>query len=246
MPVAEAQRWINKWTERSPKAWSFIERCRMAPQRGQNLVTIFGRKKRHWLVTQENLIGLQNEASNFPHQSIAHDICLLGGAKAEPILRPYGIDPVNEVHDEVMFECPDIPEVISWAKYVIITCLESIAPEWGLTLIPFIAEADVGRRWSIYRNPKEFPYEYIPAGNSEEWWSPNQETQRTLDSYQSHIGRKDPVLLGDQPLMEESELAWNSFGQGLDSDSEEFSRAELELESVWGPFPSSAIDSRDH
>jgi hypothetical protein len=50
-----------------------------------------------------------------------------------------------------MFEGPDVPEVVAKAKAIIIECMESIAPEWGLTEVPFKAEADVGRRWGIYR-----------------------------------------------------------------------------------------------
>jgi uracil-DNA glycosylase family 4 len=172
--VVEAQKWIDIWFARSPGAKKFIDRCRAAPLNGSTLVTCFGRKKRHWLVTAERLQSLQNEASNFPHQSIASDICLLGVAMAEPILRPYGIDPVNLVHDEAMFECPDIPELIAWAKHVIITCMELIPRLWGLTAIPFKAEADVGRRWSIYRNPKDprFKYEY-QTNNDEDWKVPS-------------------------------------------------------------------------
>jgi hypothetical protein len=52
--------------------------------------------------------------------------------------------------------------------------MESIAPEWGLTRVPFKAEADVGKRWGISRNPnydyhnKRFirePYEDAATGS---------------------------------------------------------------------------------
>jgi len=234
--VGEAQKFIDKWAKRSPKAWEFIGKCRAAPLKGQNLVTVFGRKKRHWIVTQENLMGLQNEASNFPHQSIAHDICLLGGAKAAPILRPFGINPVNEVHDEVMFECPDIPEVIAWAKHVIVTCLESIAPEWGLTKIPFIAEADVGRRWSIYRNPREFRYEYQPS-NPEEWYIPNEAVLRALASRDAH----GDVLEG-QLGVEKPAPTWSASELGSDDDEDDSDWTSDDGSTVWGFAPTTDRD----
>lgn len=241
IPVEEAQRWINKWRDRSRVAWDFIERCRGAPQRGQNLITLFGRKKRHWLVTKENLISLQNEAANFPHQSIAHDICLLGGAKAAPILEPFDVHPVNEVHDEVMFECPDVPELISYAKHVIIKCMESIAPEWGLTTVPFVAEADVGRRWNIYRNPKEFPYEYAPH-NPDEWWIPNPEVSAAFESFSR---RQNPKLLESQQMLQAPPGVGNQAGSGSDNDSPELEESGQEDDFIWGPPPSSEPDYRD-
>ena len=234
--VTEAQKWIDRWFARSPGARQFIERCRAAPIKGDTLVTVFGRKKRHWLVTADRLQALQNEASNFPHQSIASDICLLGAEMAEPILRPYGINPVNLVHDEAMFECPDIPELIAWAKYVIIHCMESIPRIWGLTALPFKAEADVGRRWSIYRNPNNplYAYNYTPD-NPDTWMIPN---ANVLEALQRHKAKADAEanaarerhteVLADQPVHPEG-IIW----QDDNNDSGE-STAGAEQNSDWG------------
>ncbi len=147
----EAQRYIDMWFERSPKAKRFIDRCRSAPLRGSNLITVFGRKKRHWVVNRENAHGLQNEASNFPHQSIASDINILGAAKAREELRKRDVKIVNLVHDEVLLNCPNDPATVKWAKHYLIECLESIPVEWGITRVPFVAEGDQGRRWSIWQ-----------------------------------------------------------------------------------------------
>jgi uracil-DNA glycosylase family 4 len=147
----EAQRWIDKWFERSPGAKRFIESCRACVLKGATMLTPFGRKKRHHIVTQENLRDRQNEASNFPHQSIASDINLLAAERARPLLAILGFIPVNVVHDEIMFEGPDDPALIKEAKDILIRCAEEIPREWGLTAVPFKGEADVGRRWSIWR-----------------------------------------------------------------------------------------------
>jgi DNA polymerase-1 len=238
-----AQSFIDKWANRSPKAWTFMAKCRNAPIKGQNLVTMFGRRKRHWLVTRENVASLQNEASNFPHQSMSHDICLHGGMKAAPLLRPYGVYPCNEVHDEVMFECPDIPELIAFAKYVITRCMESIAPEWGLTEIPFLAEADVGRRWNIYRNPKEFPYDYVPPDNhADEWWIPS---TAVLDAIRT--SRRDLELLVRKPIVPPpgDGMGTADSYQGVDRDRADEDWADYDPEAVWGPLPPSELDRHD-
>jgi DNA polymerase-1 len=195
IPVDEAQRWIDRWFRRSPKAKAFIDRCRAAPITGTTLVTPFGRKKRHMIVTRENLKALQNEASNFPHQSIASEICGLGAAKAAEILEFWGIYPVNAVHDESMFECPDIPEVIAWAKWVIEQCMESIAPEWNLRAVPFKAEGDVGKRWGIYRKET---YDYVSTTNDPDTrFRPPQGVVDQLNAFNRNLG-----LLAPEPTLQ--------------------------------------------
>jgi uracil-DNA glycosylase family 4 len=151
IPPEEARRWIEVWFARSPKAKKFIQSCRDCVLEGKTMLTPFGRKKRHHIVTQENLRDLQNEASNFPHQAIASDINILGAAKARPLLACLGFFPVNIVHDEIMFEGPDDPALIKEAKDILVKCMQAIPVEWGLTAVGFVAEADVGRRWSIWR-----------------------------------------------------------------------------------------------
>ena len=246
MDVATAQRWIDIWFARSPGAKKFIDKCRNAVLKGETLVTCFGRKKRHWLVTAERLQSLQNEASNFPHQSIASDICLLGAEMAEPILRPYGINPVNIVHDEAMFECPDIPELVAWAKYVIIRCMETIPKLWGLIGIPFKAEADVGKRWSIYRNPEDprFAYDYTPDNDST-WFIPNSKVLWALA--QAHTSGVDTSILAakptsTQPVQSEQHEAVVSGG---DSDDVEVDTdwGELDGHTAYGIAPTADTDS---
>jgi DNA polymerase-1 len=222
LPVQEAQKWIDRWFKRSPKAKAFIDRCRAAPITGTTLVTPFGRKKRHMIVTRENLSALQNEASNFPHQSIASEICGLGAAKAAEILDFWGIYPVNAVHDEAMFECPDIPEVIAWAKWVIEQCMESIAPEWGLKAVPFKAEGDVGKRWGIYR--KE-PYNYEPESNDPDTrFRPSQRVVDLLNDL-----RRNTSLLASKPTLQQPPIIFPSDGgTSNEGDTED-------LDNDWDP-----------
>src|SRR6185437_15877559 len=105
----EAGELIARWFARCPGAKRFIDKCRTAAVEGRTLITVFGRKKRHYVVTWENARMIQNEASNFPHQSSASDIVLLTGIEVEPKLRARGIKVVNIIHDELLMELPPNP-----------------------------------------------------------------------------------------------------------------------------------------
>jgi DNA polymerase-1 len=158
---AEAQRWIDDWFDEFPLAKKFIDMCRSAPAQGATIWTCFGRKKRHQVVAQERLHNLQNEASNFPHQSIASDITLYSGMKMSGIdgltkrntwalqnfLKRHNAFVVNMIHDEVLIEAPDNDDICD--KIILEGCrvMEQAPITWGIKRIPFKAEAKMGYRW---------------------------------------------------------------------------------------------------
>lgn len=156
---AEAREWIDGWYARFPEAASLIHRFRMAPAKGQTLISAFGRKRRFGVVSQEKINNLMNEAANFPEQSAAHDITLLTGIKLEPKLRKdWGVLVVNEVHDCLVNEIEDDLGVIIPVAKLLIETMESIPKAWGLKGVPFKAEAEIGQRWG---NLTKFdPYKY--------------------------------------------------------------------------------------
>jgi len=147
IPLAEGQRMIDAWFERFPGAHDFITKCRLAPARMQNITTCFGRTKHHWLVCRDNLNDLQNEASNFPHQSIASDLTLHAAIEALPKLREIDTQIVNIVHDEIITEAPDNDAIAHQAVQILVETMESIAPKWGLDVVPFKADPETGYRW---------------------------------------------------------------------------------------------------
>ena len=154
MPIKEAQSYIDKWFESWPGAHKFIERCRMAPARRQTMITPFGRKKRHALVPLERLKQIQNEASNFPHQSIASDINLKAGIKARVYIQRLESEIVNLIHDSNLLGIPSDPELIFRCMIVMVNIMESIAPTVGLTRVPFIAECKIGHNWGNLKDIK--------------------------------------------------------------------------------------------
>lgn len=149
--VREAQRYIDGWAKGYPGAWKYIQWCRSAPRNGWTLITPFGRKKRHWIVTRENLSGLENEAANFPHQSIASDICLRTATRVIMELRAKGVYIINLVHDSILCECPDSPELINWASKLIVDTFQQVAREIGIKNLPWKAEMKKGQNWGYLK-----------------------------------------------------------------------------------------------
>lgn len=156
IPMREAEEYIRIWMGRFPVAAKFIEFCRQAPSQQRTLITAFGRKKRWGAISFDNQRNSENEAANFPHQSTAHDITLNSGIECQPIIRQvWGAEYVNEIHDDLMSEMTNDPSMygpmIAYQQAV----MQRTPRDWGLTLVPFIAEAKVGTRWGAKRNAKE-------------------------------------------------------------------------------------------
>lgn len=143
-----AQTMLNAWARKFPVAWGFINSCKMAPIRGQNLRTPFGYRKRFQIVTPETVKDIQNEAANFPHQSIASTITVHGGMRCQKrLLQEFDTLIVNTVHDSILLELPLEKDLIVGATNYLIHELEQVPIDWGITRIPFKAEAKAGLRW---------------------------------------------------------------------------------------------------
>lgn len=156
LSAAEGDRWVNGWFKRFPVAAEFIRSCREAPLLGKLLVTPFGRKRRFGVVTRQNKNGIQNEASNFLHQSIASDVTLVANAKAIRDAE-YNSRPINVVHDSGLHETLDDDANVDRQVRIVKTYMEAEAKLWGLTKVPFIADAKIGTHWGELRKYKLKP-----------------------------------------------------------------------------------------
>jgi len=150
--IAEGLKYIKGWFDRFPGAHDYIMKCRATPLRRQLMVTVFGRKKRLGVVSRANLRDLQNEAANFPHQSIASDFTLHAAMSVRKALARLGVKIINLVHDSILVECRNEPALIEKVKFILIEAMEAQAPLWGITRVPFIAEAKVGFRWGSLKD----------------------------------------------------------------------------------------------
>ena len=147
LPLSEGQAMIDGWGEMFPVAWDFIRRCRRVPLHAGTITTLFGRKKRHPLVNRERARDFQNEAANFPHQSVASDITLHAAMMLRVPLSRLGATIVNIVHDSILVECPDDDTIALEVAVLMKTVMEMVAPMWGLHRVPFTADISMGYRW---------------------------------------------------------------------------------------------------
>jgi DNA polymerase-1 len=144
---AVAKTYLNKWYIKFGGARKFLLQCREAVTLNRVFVTPFGRKRRFGVVSPERLNELQNQASNFPMQSIASDIVLLTGIYMAPIARKLGVRIVNTVYDSILYEVPRDPILIQELSAQTVERLGITAKEWGITRIPIIGDGKVGKRW---------------------------------------------------------------------------------------------------
>ena len=145
--IREAQAWIDKWSDRFPDAWDFIQRCRRAPLRGQNITTTFGRRKRAGVAHRDKIRDLQNEAANFPHQSIASDITLVSAINVEDWLRKRDIKIVNLIHDDILQELPLDFDLFMEAATHVCDQMRQTPIDWGMNVVPFKSDPKIGFRW---------------------------------------------------------------------------------------------------
>jgi DNA polymerase-1 len=160
----EAARMLQAWDDRFPVARAFLKKCRNAPLSNQDLTTCFGRRKRVGLVSRENMQFLQNEAANFPIQSISSDITLHAAIRTWEQLLSWGVKIVNLVHDSIIMEVPLVGELrlrgnIGELYYnntvpirvasiqLVANALRQVPIDYGITQVPFIADAEYGHRW---------------------------------------------------------------------------------------------------
>lgn len=145
--VAEARTYLEDWFKRFPQAAEYMAKCCEDVRVGKALVTPFGRHRRFGLITQENIGKLENEARNFVIQSVASDLTLISGMRAEKPLQELGIKIVNLVHDSILMECPDDMEVINKAIKIVTDIMTTVPKEELNTEVPFDVEFSLGVEW---------------------------------------------------------------------------------------------------
>ena len=149
IPYSEAVGVVRSWYKRAPQAGAFINKCRQAPVLRRTLVTPFGRRRRFNLSTRDNLYALQNEASNFPIQSVASDLTLHSAIQIQELFNQqyYGrAHVVNIVHDSILAEIHDTinPEEVA---HLMVTVSERMPQILLDAKVPFKADVKVGTVW---------------------------------------------------------------------------------------------------
>lgn len=146
----EAQRLIDVWFARAPKAKAFLDRSRSAPRLGKTLVTVFGRKRRPGVVSHERLHGLMNEFANFHMQSPISDFTVHSAIEMLPRLKKEGAHIVNLIHDSAVAEFPaDSIEREQQVAGIIKETMEHVPTKWITTPIRFKVDLKCGTHWGL-------------------------------------------------------------------------------------------------
>jgi uracil-DNA glycosylase family 4 len=153
----EGDRWVSGWFKRFPLAGEFIQECRAAPTKGLALFTPFGRMRRFGIVNRQNRQSVENEASNFLHQSIASDITLVANAKAVEDPKYDGL-PVNVIHDAGLHETLGVREHVLFQAALVQRYMEEEPKLWGLTKVPFKADIKLGKYWGYLKSPSKYEW----------------------------------------------------------------------------------------
>lgn len=141
--LVEAKRYVKEFLGMIPATVAWRKRVKHTVFKTDNdLVTPFGRRRRFWLITEDNKIDLEKEAYAFLPQSIASDICL--SALCDLKLN-YGIDVRVPVHDSILVECKreDADDV----AHLMASVMSESARKHFTDYVKFDVETSIGRDW---------------------------------------------------------------------------------------------------
>lgn len=151
MSMGEATRLVQDWYKAAPGAKRFVDKMRRAPYQPIPYTTIFGRQ-RHYIITADNRNHVENEAVNFPVSSLASDLTMMSVCSIHDQLIAEGIDAriVNTVHDSIIIECIDNPDVLRRVTDIGLQTMSGIPKKYLLDPpldFPFKADAEIGDSW---------------------------------------------------------------------------------------------------
>jgi len=115
------------------------------------LTSIFGRKKRIGVITDQNRNELYRQAANMIVSSPASDVNLFVMLHMWNKRKETGAKPLFPVHDSVSFSIQD-PGMLPQIKEE----MEKYAGDLTGNVVPFTVEIDVGRSWGEVKPMKEF------------------------------------------------------------------------------------------
>jgi DNA polymerase-1 len=143
MKVADAQSMMNEFFRVIPETVAWKESIRhKVMHESEDLETPFGRRRRFWLITNENRRDVEKEAYAFYPQSIASDICLSAFIK---LRQSHSLSVRLPVHDSILVECSlsDSKDVAKLMEEV----MSQTAAEVFSDYVPFPVDVKIGNTW---------------------------------------------------------------------------------------------------
>lgn len=142
IPRAEAQKHMDSFLGAVPDVVRFRKEVKQQALHGDtDLITHFGRHRRYYLVTRDNMRDIEKEAYAFYPQSTAADIC----HHALLELDKRGFDLRLSVYDSIMAECPteDAEDVAREMSEV----MKQVAIDCFTDYVPFPVDCKIGTNW---------------------------------------------------------------------------------------------------
>jgi uracil-DNA glycosylase family 4 len=144
LSVEDAKMGMHRFFEVIPEIVEFREKTRTDVLSGKDLITPWGRHRRFWLITEENVSNVMNEALAFLPQSTASDMTLMALTNLRPKLRGIGFIR-NIIHDAMIVECKrdDADMVAKMMDEEMRLAAEHIVGDY----VPFATESTYGPSW---------------------------------------------------------------------------------------------------
>lgn len=145
MTVAEAAKIQRAFNARIPGVIKYQNEIKRMATSCEDLVTVFGRRRRFRLVTDQNVVDIENEAMAHMPQSTANDICLTAACE----LDRDGLPIVNLIHDAIIAEVDiaDAEEAAHHMSKTMIATAERITDGY----VPFKADVEIGRSYGDFK-----------------------------------------------------------------------------------------------
>ena len=143
MSVSEAERRMLDFMSLIPATAAWQQEVRERVLSGEDLITPFGRRRRFWLITEQNQKDVLNEALSFLPQSTASDICLTAFTRLRPMLRGLGFIRLT-IHDALVAECPR--EHQAQVTQLLVGEMAKAGSEYT-DYVPFNVDVSYGQSW---------------------------------------------------------------------------------------------------
>lgn len=143
MSSREANKLYNDFVSLIPATVAWQRSIRQTVLSGQDLVTPFGRRRRFWLITEQNKKDVINEALSYLPQSTSSDICLSAAIDLRRMLRGKAYLRLL-IHDAITVEChrDKAEEVIATMQHVMLAKGAEFTD-----YVPFPVDVSMGANW---------------------------------------------------------------------------------------------------
>lgn len=149
IPTREAEKYLAAFNGLIPDTVRWKGELRKFILNNDNdLVTPFGRHRRHYLITPENQKDVINEGTAFLPQSIASDICLSSLIRLHKHFQQTGSTRiVLTVHDSILVECE--PGIVDSVSADMKEIMQQTAVDTFSDYVPFPVDISTGPSWGV-------------------------------------------------------------------------------------------------